>query len=231
MACKGLTDILAEKLPVYMVPTAFIPVQAIPMTITGKVDRISLRKIGIASWLQYRATAEEKEAVTASTEMERILQKVWVSVLKLPTNLISVDKAFTKLGGDSITAMQVVSKCRAQQVSVSMSDVLQAGTIQKLAPRCKRITIIGRSANQDVDTGEPFLLSPIQTKFFNIFPDGHNHFNQSFVLEMNYDISAIVLCNALRAVVCRHGMLRVRFHRDDGCNWKQSVAAADDQNQ
>lgn len=233
MACKGLTDILAEKLPVYMVPTAFIPVQAIPMTITGKIDRISLRKMGIASWLQYCPTSEDKETVAASTEMERILQEVWVSVLKLPTEVISVDRAFTKLGGDSITAMQVVSKCRAQQVSVSMSDVLQAGTIQKLAPRCKRITTIGRlsrSANQDQDTGEPFLLSPIQKKYFNIFPDGHNHFNQSFVLEMNHDISATVLCNALRAVVCRHGMLRARFHRDNGCDWKQSVAAADDQN-
>ncbi|KAJ5798287.1 non-ribosomal peptide synthetase [Penicillium pulvis] len=233
IACKGLGDILAQKLPVYMVPAAFIPVPSIPMTITGKIDRIALRKIGIASWLDYRAASEENEAVAASTEMEKILQEVWVSVLKLPTKAVSIDKAFTKLGGDSITAMQVVSKCRAQQISVSMSDVLQAGTIQKLAPRCTKLITTGRSASsasQDLDTSVPFLLSPIQMKYLNLFPNGLNHFNQSFLLEMTQDLPATVLYNALRAVVNRHGMLRARFHQDRSGVWTQFVAEVNDHN-
>ncbi|KAM4062687.1 phosphopantetheine attachment site domain-containing protein [Hirsutella rhossiliensis] len=85
-----------------MVPAALIPVRTI------------LKRI----------TAEDGETQEASTSMESALQEVWASVLNLSCKSVSVDKAFTSLGGDSITAIQVVTKCRQRNIAVAITDIL-----------------------------------------------------------------------------------------------------------
>ncbi|KAK5988791.1 Nonribosomal peptide synthase atnA [Cladobotryum mycophilum] len=226
----GLAENLAQVVPSYMIPNAFIPIPKIPMTITGKTDRVRLRNIGVSTWLEHRAVANKTETVEASSDMEKALQEVWGAVLNLQTETISVNQAFTRLGGDSITAMQVASKCRARSIGVTVSDVLQAGTIQKLALRCKKLATRNPLLSQiedDVKSTKPFALSPIQKKYYNIFPEGINHFNQSFILDMNRPIQAAVLHKALQAVVGRHGLLRARYQKDPHGFWEQFIAKDD----
>ncbi|KAK2738486.1 Non-ribosomal peptide synthetase [Myotisia sp. PD_48] len=223
-----LLDTLTEELPVFMIPAAFIPLQKIPISATGKTDRQLLRTLGMSMWLQYRSTAEKDAPVETLSEVERILQKVWMSVLNLSVEEASVTKAFMRLGGDSISAMQVVSQCRLHNIAFTVSDVLHASTIRNLAARCRvisRYTLSEEEEQQEEDTTEPFDLSPIQQMFFDAYPDGLNHYNQSFMLELTKAVPTSTLKAALEAVVSRHSMLRASFHRDPVSRvWRQSVA-------
>lgn len=226
-ATSGLSSRLADVVPAYMVPNAYIPMQSFPMTITGKTDRVRLRKLGTAQWKQHTSLEGDSEGSTASNSMEALLQEIWMTVLNLPAEVVSVNKPFTRLGGDSITAMQVVSKCRAHGISLTVGNVLRASTIQKLALQCNQIVLQNTLPAQEYnekETGEPFGLSPIQNKFFDIFPEGIGFFNQSFVLDLNRSVPTTTLHNALKALVTRHSMLRARYRQNANDQWEQFIA-------
>ncbi|RDA85881.1 hypothetical protein CP532_2707 [Ophiocordyceps camponoti-leonardi (nom. inval.)] len=230
----GLADRLALTLPVFMIPSAFIPAHGIPMSGTGKTDRRLLRTMGANSWLQHRAAADKEEPATDLTDLEKLLQQIWISVLLLTPEEASVNKLFTRLGGDSISAMQVVSQCRLHNLSLTASDVLQAGTIRRLAQRCQTLSgqqpLVESSSEDEAEGSEPFDLSPIQQMFFEAYPDGLDHYNQSFILDLGQPSSVETLRAAMRALVGRHEMLRARYFRDasSGDRWRQRIVSEDD---
>ncbi|KAA8646754.1 Nonribosomal peptide synthetases (NRPS) [Aspergillus tanneri] len=126
-ATQGLEERLAEQLPVYMVPTAYIPVEQIPMTTTGKTDRRRLREIA------GRAAAFAGERRAPATEMERQLQGLWSSVLGVDTGSIGADDSFLRIGGDSIGAMRLVGAAREQGLSFTVADVFGTPRLSELA--------------------------------------------------------------------------------------------------
>ncbi|KAK2825760.1 NRPS, partial [Arthroderma sp. PD_2] len=234
-ATDGVIDRLAEKVPVYMIPTSYIPIWNLPITPTGKTDRQKLRSTGEYLWLKYRNAADENESTEPLSDMESILQQVWISVLNLSAREASIDKPFMRLGGDSITAMQVVSQCRLHNIGVTVSQILQASTIRNLAVGCQ----VGPPGDAVVDEtsiqkgeetgGQAFELSPIQQMFFDSYPDGLDHYNQTFVLELGKLVSPETFEAAVRALVKRHAALRTRFKRDlESGHWMQTISAEDD---
>ncbi|KAM5449084.1 NRPS cluster protein [Microsporum canis] len=233
-ATDGLSDRLAEKVPIYMIPTSYIPMWSLPMTPTGKTDRKKLRATGEYLWLKYRNTADDEESTETLTDVEIILQQVWMSVLNLSACETSVNKPFTRLGGDSITAMQVVSQCRLHNISITVSQILQASTIRRLAANCQ-VGSSDSTATEDYDaldieqTEQPFELGPIQQMFFESYPDGLNHYNQTFVLELGKPVLPDTFEAAVRALVKRHAALRTRFRRDsESGRWMQAIFSEDD---
>lgn len=220
---------LKDRIPIYMIPTSYIPIFTIPMTPTGKTDRRQLREIAESAWKQYKNVSEEKESDGVLSEVEKVLQQVWMSVLNLSVDETSVNKAFTRIGGDSISAMQIVAQCRQRNIAITVADVLQSGTIRKLATRCKpisRLATLDEDDEVDEEAAEPFDLSPIQQLFFDAYPEGLNHFNQSFVLELGSLVPTEKLLTAMQDLVDRHAILRNRFYRPtEGSKvWKQSIA-------
>ncbi|KJZ78200.1 hypothetical protein HIM_02238 [Hirsutella minnesotensis 3608] len=233
---NGLSERLRETLPSYMVPATYLPVRTIPVTNAGKIDRRLLRVTGVSLWPQYRGSQEKKdESSQPVNEMEGILQSVWMSVLNLSADEASVEAGFASLGGDSISAMQLVSRCRLHNIMFTVSDILQANTIRKLAARYKpmsdsaaKLLEEAEQLEQEDSTAE-FSLSPMQASFFKDYPDGLNHFNQSFLLDLGLDVSATSLREALQSLVSRHAMLRARFNKDpDSGIWTQSIAEDDE---
>ncbi|PHH76729.1 hypothetical protein CDD80_1284 [Ophiocordyceps camponoti-rufipedis] len=235
----GLADRLALTLPSFMMPSAFIPAHGIPVAGTGKTDRRLLRTLGAASWLKHRASADnDKTAEEDMTDLEKQLLQIWISVLNLQPSEASVNKLFTRLGGDSISAMQVVSQCRLHGLSLTASDVLQSGTVRKLAQRCQALTggqqkTLVDNSSEDEASEEPFDLTPIQQMFFDAYPDGLDHYNQSFILDMGQPASVETLRAAMRALVGRHEMLRARYFRDAsaGDRWRQRIIPMDDEDE
>ncbi|KAJ5198317.1 non-ribosomal peptide synthetase [Penicillium cinerascens] len=224
----GLADRLAQTLPSYMIPTAFFSLPVVPVTTTGKTDRRQLREKARSLLLAIRANEAgqaRKDQVFNSTES--IIRDVWIAILNLTEEETSLDADFARLGGDSISAMQIVSRCRMHNLQLTVSDILQAGTIRKLADRCKTPPL--RQELADIlgceDPSVPSELSPIQQDFFDLYPDGLNHYNQSFLLDLGKPVSAPTLRNALRAIVSRHPMLRARFQKDpNNGSWRQRIA-------
>ncbi|PHH78035.1 hypothetical protein CDD80_7450 [Ophiocordyceps camponoti-rufipedis] len=229
-ATEGLSDRLRQAVPSYMVPAAYIPVREMPVTTAGKTDRRRLRAIGVSLWAQHRAD-KKTESTQPATEMESILQKVWMSVLNLTAEEASVEAGFASLGGDSISAMQLVSRCRLHNVMFTVSDILQSNTIRKLASLYKPVASTTGSEllkaieqDEEDDPTAEFDLSPMQHSFFRDYPDGLNHFNQSFLLDLGQDVTTRALKDALVALVDRHAMLRARFQKDSKSGvWKQRI--------
>ncbi|KAI1845667.1 hypothetical protein JX266_008278 [Neoarthrinium moseri] len=137
---ESLQRSLPETLPQYMLPTAFVPISYTPRLATTKTDRKLLKQF---------AQRLEKDAIFGNTlsnektpprdETEASLQLVWSQILKLGLDRIGVHDSFLALGGDSITAMQVVSECRRLGVEILVSTILVERTIAAIAPHCKRL--------------------------------------------------------------------------------------------
>ncbi|OAA35077.1 non-ribosomal peptide synthetase [Metarhizium rileyi] len=219
---------LKERIPAYMIPASYIPVRRIPITSTGKTDRRQLREMAESAWKQYRNLPDKDGTEEILTDTEKVLQQIWMSVLNLSAEETSVNKAFTRIGGDSISAMQVVAQCRQRNIAVTVADILQSGTIRKLASHCKTVSshaALDNDEGEDEETTEPFDLSPIQQLFFDAYPSGLNYFNQSFVLELGSHVPGPSFLAAIQDIVDRHTILRNRFHRPvEGTAWRQSIA-------
>jgi acyl-coenzyme A synthetase/AMP-(fatty) acid ligase/acyl carrier protein len=95
---------LAEWVPGYMVPSAFVTVEALPLTSSGKVDRVALAERELA------APGDEAEYVAPRTAVEEAVAAIWADVLGL--GRVSVDADFFVLGGHSLLATQVVAQVR-----------------------------------------------------------------------------------------------------------------------
>jgi amino acid adenylation domain-containing protein/thioester reductase-like protein len=141
---------LAEALPPYMVPSLFLPVSRLPLSLSGKIDRRALRGLAAAPppemLTRYRALAatgastdvvpDDGAAVTpaASTAMEVRLRRLWARVLGLvEPAVIGAHDDFLALGGDSVSAMRLVWAARAEGMALTVGDVFRTPTLAQMA--------------------------------------------------------------------------------------------------
>ncbi|KAK1142664.1 Nonribosomal Peptide Synthase (NRPS) [Aspergillus melleus] len=214
---------LHDAVPAYMVPAVFLPVAGIPLSPTGKTDRRRLREraaaLSQAEIESYSVGAGAKRA--PATAAERTLQQLWVRVLNLPLDAIGADDSFFRLGGDSITAMQLSSLARTEGFALSVSDIFHSKTIAALAPF---VGMDRQSLHVQESVDVPFDLSPVQRLFFDLQPNGADHFNQSFLIPLAASVATQDLVRAIATIVDRHSMLRARFSRDSDGGWSQVVS-------
>ncbi|KAI1815243.1 hypothetical protein GGS20DRAFT_597269 [Poronia punctata] len=213
---------MAKSLPTYMIPVAYLPLSHMPYTTTGKLDRKKLRcAAGLLTPEQldeYNSSAVSNEM--PRTEFEAMLQGIWAKVLDKDPSSVGIHNNFFRLGGDSISAMQVSSQCRAAGVTVAVADIFRCKTISQLA-----ILLQGppTSEHASESTGEPFDLLPIQSLYFEVSPLGNLHFNESLLLRLTRPISGDALGRAIHDVVRSHSMLRARFSQNRQGRWVQSI--------
>ncbi|KAJ5157767.1 nonribosomal peptide synthase [Penicillium canariense] len=127
---------LERVLPHYMVPSVLLPIPSLPLTASGKTDRRILRQMGSSltaeqiQALQPRAEGEKRQP---STQTEKQLQKIWSEVLKIDPATIGLDDGFFQLGGDSVSAMKVVSQARTFRINLKVADIFRQDTLVELA--------------------------------------------------------------------------------------------------
>lgn len=221
---RGLHDKLLQYLPQHMIPSTYVPIAAIPTTLTGKIDRKRLRKMG--QTLNLSELVDSSNVRPPANDLESTIVQCWANILDIPYNRISTDIPFTRLGGDSISAMQLVASLHAHQIHITVGAILRHLTIQKIAPACQVLmeNSTNNSSYEEIGHERAWVLSPIQRIFFSAHPDGLNHFNQSFLLQMQEAFTADQLRSAAMEVVSRHPMLRARFRRRDAnAPWEQYI--------
>ena len=124
-----IRDYLAEKLPNYMVPAAFMPLPALPLTPNGKVKR---RALPAPPTLGRGMGEGEDGFVAPRNETEEILADIWRDVLRMEQ--ISIHDNFFELGGHSLLATQVISRVRqAFQLDFELRSVFERPTIADFA--------------------------------------------------------------------------------------------------
>ncbi len=142
-------NFLKAKLPSYMVPAIFEPIEALPLTPSGKIDRRALPE-------PRQIQSQLNEAFVAPrTPIEELLAAAWREVLNIEQ--VSVHENFFDLGGHSLLAARMVSKVRNDlDVQFTMVDVFRAPTIAGLAD-----LIYPRVAGNQTETELEILLEEI----------------------------------------------------------------------
>ena len=138
---------LAERLPAYMVPAAVVVLEALPLTVNGKLDTRALPAPEYQDADRYRAPANA---------VEEILAGIYAQVLGLER--VGVDDSFFDLGGDSILSMQVVARARAAGLMCRPRDIFVEQTVARLA----RVAGVADGAAGAIDEGVgPVSATPI----------------------------------------------------------------------
>jgi amino acid adenylation domain-containing protein len=126
---SDLRHFLAERLPEYMVPSAWVKLQAIPLTANGKVDRQALPLPQIEPEITYTAPRSPLEAQLA---------QIWAEVLGVER--VGIDDNFFELGGHSLLATQIIYRLReALQIDLSLRSLFEQPTVTGMAERIEKI--------------------------------------------------------------------------------------------
>lgn len=218
-----IQDGLASSLPMYMVPTVWVMLQDLPRTVNGKLDRVRIKQ-----WLNQvpddvvemvSRYMQADEADQPATEIEKKIQQTWADVLNLPHRYISNSSSFLRLGGDSIAAMTVLTRCRQLNVFVTVQDILRSKSLAQLAACATHYLEPTIEQQEELDT--PFALSPMQKMHFNRTRNGIERFNQGFFLKLQRHVSLERVDEALQDIVMLHSALRTRFQKTESGHWSQ----------
>ncbi|WP_262418133.1 non-ribosomal peptide synthetase [Streptomyces sp. SP2-10] len=203
---------LGRTLPDYMVPSAVLVLDALPLSPNGKLDRGRLPDPGPA----VRAVRH----VAPRTPTERALAAIWAEVLRVER--IGVDDNFFELGGDSILSIQLVARARQEGLPLTSRDVYRNQTVAALA-RCADAAAGPRETAPapEAATGTA-PLTPIQHWLFAAAAERAGHFSQALSVRTPDDLDPAALEDALNDLAAHHDALRSRFvtdGADGGAGW------------
>ncbi len=211
-APEELRAALAERLPDHVVPSAFVLLESLPLSPTGKVDRRALPAP--------EAPPESEGRGAPRTPTEEVLAEVWAEVLGLARSGIHDD--FFAHGGHSLLATRVVSRVRrAFGVDVPVRAVFEAPTPAALAERVERAAAGGAAAAPPLAAAAhdgPLPLSFAQQRlwFVEQLAPGTPAYNVPALVRLDGALDAGALRRSLEEVVRRHEGLRTRFALVDG---------------
>lgn len=191
----------AARIPAHLVPAAFAVMDRLPLNANGKLDRGALPESDFAARV-YRPPR---------TDEEHILADAFAEVLGL--GRVGVDDDFLTLGGDSIRAIQVVSRARAGGLAFTPRAVFECRTVAALAVAATRETTGPALAELDGGGIGRVPLPPLARLVAGRGP-GLNRLAQWLVLRLPAGIGSDDLASVIGAVLDRHDVLRSRWADD-----------------
>jgi len=204
---------LAERLPDYMVPAAWVALEAMPLSPNGKLDRKAL-------------PAPERHA-GAGREPRNEAEAALCAIV---AGLLGLDRAgvadnFFALGGDSILSIQLVSRARKAGLALTPAEVFQRQTIEAMAAIARPVSAPAAIASDD-GIGE---LTPTPIMRWLLDRGGAiAPFSQAMIAAVPDEISTAALTSALQSLIDTHDTLRMRLDRGSlRIGARGSVAASD----
>lgn len=162
---KKVEVALGNELPVYYVPAMFMPVTSMPMTTSGKLDRKVLRQLAAAvpevDLTPYRLAGKSGRAPSGAAEIT--LARLWASVLKLSADAVGAEDSFFRLGGDSISAMRLVTAARKEGVMLNVANVFAQPKLLEMAATAILLSSEELTTESEPDM-VPFELIPKDVK-------------------------------------------------------------------
>ena len=210
-----LAGYLRSKLPPYMVPSHFVELSELPLTVNGKVDRNALPAPNAGSDVSYAAP---------QTAQEGLLCDIVAEVLEQPR--VGLDDNFFDLGGHSLLAVLVISRVRAVfGVEVPVRALFETPTVRGLA-ECLRQELVAAAEQSTAivaipkieRNGGPLPLSYAQQRlwFIDQLEPGSALYNIPLAGNISGRLNKNALQRSFNEVVRRHEVLRSRFAVEDG---------------
>ena len=194
MDVDAIRERLSESLTEYMVPDTYMQLDEMPMTPNGKVNRRALPQPVIRSAAEY---------VEPQTEAERIVAQAMQEVLGLKQNVGALDSFFA-WGGDSIKSIRLVSRLRAEGITLQVADIMKLKTVREIAAAGSQGMV---EVNQEAWSGE-VPQTAITSFFFDLGLPKPQHFNQTMFIKATQRVQAEALQKTVEALVEHHDMLR-----------------------
>ena len=209
LTTSQLRQFLKAKLPDYMVPNAFVILEALPLTSNGKVDRRALPAPDLDSEIADKFVAPRNS-------IEEKIALIWSQVLRLER--VGIDDNFFELGGHSLLATQVISRLQEAfgtslllrylfesptiaQLSEVISSQLETGSSLTVMP------ILPVSRNADI----PLSWAQERLWFVNQLEGESGAYTIDLALRLVGELNVKALEQAFAAIVQRHEPLRTRF--------------------
>lgn len=207
----ALKELAANKLPAYMVPSAYVALEQFPVTVNGKLDRNALPMPGYEN---YKTNGFEEPA----TEKEKALAAIWKEVLHL--DKVGRQDNLFEIGGDSLILMQIIAKAANIGLNISARKVFENPTLSALAlVASDKPDII---ADQDKILGD-VPLTPVQSWFFAEKLGTAAAWNQKLMINVPKDANKQLLEAAFHQVMEHHDMLRASYVLQKDGSAKQTI--------
>ena len=225
LGVSELREYLQQRLPGYMVPTAWVLLNELPLTRHGKVDHRRLPEPGAV------AAEQEREVVPAQTPVQELLVGIWQQLLGVAR--VGVDDNFFELGGHSLLATQLMSRVREVcGMEVGLRRLFEAPTVRGLAECVEQElgAAVGLKgpALERVSRVESLPLSFAQQRlwFLDQLEPGSAFYNSPAAVRLVGQLDVAALELTLSEIVRRHEVLRTSFANVGG-EPRQVVAAAE----
>ncbi|MFL6245513.1 MAG: non-ribosomal peptide synthetase, partial [Thermoanaerobaculia bacterium] len=183
-------DALRRQLPEYMVPSACVMLDALPLTQSGKLDRRALPE-------PRRESAAHRAPRTSA---EAALCGIFAEVLALEK--VGIGDNFFTLGGDSILSIQLVTRARKAGLELTPRDVFRHPTVEALAANV-RVAVARPTWDADAAIGE-VIPTPIMRSLLEHAGDRMDAFSQSMLLQIPENATEERLVSALQKLIDTH---------------------------
>jgi amino acid adenylation domain-containing protein len=208
---KDLNEYLARRLPSYMIPRYYIPLQELPLTPSGKPLRSALPDPDLPGL--------QGEYAAPQTAVERALVRLWAEVLDLGPDLIGIDADFFRLGGHSLKATSLSVKIhRMLDVSVPVKEIFKQPTIRRMARYIRGQAAHRQAPLEPVEEKEYYPLSSAQRRLYVLrqMEPLSTVYNIYQVMKVEGEPCREKLEQAVRQLIRRHESLRTVFFMKQG---------------
>jgi len=209
---SGLQEYLSIELPDYMIPSYFVPLEKIPLTPNGKIDRKALPKPGLKTGESYTAPGGD---------IEKRLVDLWSEILGIDAShttqlrtLIGIHDNFFRLGGHSLKAAVMVSKIQKNfGVKIEIQTIFRFPTIAGIAGVIKSSQIIGSEEIEKLPEQPYYEMSYAQKRLWYIYRSNPRDtaFNMPAKWTFFEPVDAGLTRKVLERLMIRHESLRTSF--------------------
>jgi amino acid adenylation domain-containing protein/non-ribosomal peptide synthase protein (TIGR01720 family) len=214
---NDLRNFLRQSLPDYMIPAAFVSLDAFPLTANGKINRLALPAPDPL------IRPDPQTFVAPSTPFEEIMADIFCEVLKV--DAISVHHNFFDLGGHSLLATQVMSRVYDRfDARLPVRTLFEAPTLGELARRieqaCPHHTHQKKAATHTIPArpaDQPIALSFAQQRLWMLdqLEPGNPAYNFAVTFHLRGELDGSILRQALQEIIHRHKVLGLVFTMRD----------------
>jgi amino acid adenylation domain-containing protein len=210
-----LRSFLKEKLPDYMVPSAFVMLDSLPLTPNGKVDRRALPAP------DRTRVGSEKTFTSPRTPVEEVLAGIWAQVLDIEP--VGIHDNFFELGGHSLLATQVIYRVRSTlQVELPLRCLFESPTVAGLAESIEATMKAGQGLKAPPivpvprDGNLPLSFAQERLWLMDRLEPNNSAYNVPAALRFIGSLNIAALEQSLNEIVRRHEVLRTTFTVVDG---------------
>ena len=222
LTSDALRNYLGGLLPGYMVPGYFVQLDAMPLTLNGKIDRKKLpdpEGLGMGSGVEY---------VAPRNETETTLLTIWTEILGRDS--ISVKDNFFNIGGHSLRATRLMGQIhKAFDVKLGLKDLFATPVLEDQARLIAQSGKTLFAKIEPIPQAESYALSSAQRRLWVLsqFEESNLAYNMPAIYTFGANIDPSILGNAFKALVERHENLRTVFRENEAGEVRQYILSVE----